>query len=194
MTEIKTLSHNIVFQGYNQYTVCDFQIPSYKTNKTQLILKNQELLKTRDVVHVLIYDREIDSFVLCQQFRAGPFVNDQSQDPFLLECIAGTIEPGETAEETAIKEVKEEAGLTVDTLTFLCSGFTSPGIMTEKAYLYSATVTETPSSIIGGLEIEDEEILTHVINRKKAYQLMDENRFSDCKTLLALSWFRFLYP
>ncbi len=190
MSDIKTLKQNILYQGYNQYTICDFKIPSYKETPGFIILSNREVLKTKNAIHVLIYSKEIDSFVFCQQFRSGAFLNDQSKDPFLIECIAGTIEPDETPEESAIKEVKEEAGLTVDKLDFIFTGYSSPGIMTEKSYLYCATVIETPTPIIGGLASEGEDILTHVISRKSAYQMMDSNGFADCKTMLALTWFR----
>lgn len=194
MTDIKILKQSTIYNGYNQYSIYDFKIPSYKEDEDHLLIQNREMLETKDAAHVLVYADEIDSFVFCQQFRCGAYIKNKNEDPFLLECIAGAIEPGETPEETAKKEVKEEAGLTVDELTFILSAYSSPGILTEKAYLYYATVFETPQSIIGGLESENEQILTHVIDRNTVYQMMDKNLFSDCKTLLALNWFRCFDP
>jgi len=190
MSEIKIKKHSEIYRGYNLYSKYNIEVPSFKTNQDYIALNNREILETTDAVHILIYSKAIDSFVFCQQFRCGAFLNNQNEDPFLLECIAGAIDPGDTPVQSAIKEVKEEAGLTIDTLTMIIEGFSSPGVMTEKAYIFFATVVEKPTSIIGGLECESEEILTHVIDRKTTYQMMDQNQFKDCKTLLALYWFR----
>ncbi|WP_367605716.1 NUDIX domain-containing protein [Legionella sp. W05-934-2] len=190
MSTTKIVNQTLIYSGYNRYAAFDLKIPNLKKENQPILLNNREILETKDVVHVLIYAKEIDSFVFCQQFRCGAFIGNQSEDPFLIECIAGAIESGLSPEETAIKEVKEESNLTVDNLHFLFSGFSSPGVMTEKAYFYYATVVETPTPTIAGIACENEQILTHVIKRQDVYQMMDKNQFADCKTLLALNWYR----
>lgn len=179
-----------LYQGYNSYTLSDFCIPSYHHPGTLTSLTNREVLVTRDSVHILVYHPQSDSFVFCQQFRPGVFKHQTHDSPMLLECVAGAIESGETAETTAYREVREETGLEVTTLNYICSAFKSPGIMTEKAFFYFAEVSTLPQKTIGGLAEEQEEILIHTIKRNSVYRLMDEDQILDCATLILLARFR----
>ena len=56
----------------------------------------------------------------------------------LLEAPAGKLEPGEDPRKAAERELGEETGLTAGKLIPLGAYYTSPGISTEKLYLYLA--------------------------------------------------------
>lgn len=116
------------------------------------------------------------------------FFNAGDDDPFILECVSGTIDEGKKPEETAKEEVFEEAGLTIDTVKLIACIYKSPGLTTEKTYIYYAEVDGTPESGLHG--VNDEEILTHIIPRKKVFELLDELKIMDGATLVALNWFR----
>ncbi|QBR84180.1 NUDIX domain-containing protein [Legionella israelensis] len=178
------------YEGFNQFSVYNIEAPSLNPQKNYIHLNKREILHCSDSVIVLIYASEIDSFVFCQQFRSGIFFNPSEDDPFPLECVAGSIEINHSPEETAYQEVREEAGLEVGHLREIMVAYTSPGIITEKTHIFYATVKEVPQSQLGGLESEGEEILTHVIKREDVYQMMDNMKINDVKTLLALNWFR----
>ena len=47
--------------------------------------------------------------MLVEQFRAGCI--DLPGEPWLIEAVAGLVETGETAEDVAMREVREETGL-----------------------------------------------------------------------------------
>ncbi|WP_034429000.1 NUDIX hydrolase, partial [Caldisalinibacter kiritimatiensis] len=53
----------------------------------------------------------------------------------LLEIPAGKLEVGEEPKTCAIRELKEETGVTANKLTYLFEFFTSPGFSNEKMYL-----------------------------------------------------------
>ncbi|KTD21441.1 NUDIX domain-containing protein [Legionella israelensis] len=178
------------YEGFNQFSVYNIEAPSLNPQKNYIHLNKREILHCSDSVIVLIYASEIDSFVFCQQFRSGIFFNPSEDDPFPLECVAGSIEKNHSPEETAYQEVREEAGLEVGHLREIMVAYTSPGIITEKTHIFYVTVKEVPQSQLGGLESEGEEILTHVIKREDVYQMMDNMKINDVKTLLALNWFR----
>ncbi len=56
---------------------------------------------------------------------------------YTLEAVAGFIEEGETPEEAASRELREEAGM-VAKLERVWEGFVSPGYSTEYMYLFLA--------------------------------------------------------
>lgn len=72
-----------------------------------------------------------DSMVLVKQYR-------KAVESFLLEIPAGKLELNEEPKETAIRELKEEAGLESDKLTYISEFYTSPGYSDEKIHLFLA--------------------------------------------------------
>ena len=81
---------------------------------------------------VAVLPLEPDGTVWCvRQFRY-PFAEE------LLEIPAGRLEPGETPEAAARRELKEETGLTADTLTPLGRQYATPGYCGEVLHVYLA--------------------------------------------------------
>lgn len=184
----KIIRKEQLHQGYLSVAKYDLQVPSLNEKKAARIVREQEIVNTSDSVLVLVYVPKSDSFVLCREFRPGVFLNHAKDDPFILQGVAGTIENHERPEETAHKEVYEETGLEIKTLQPIAAVYKSPGILTEKAYLYYAEITGSPKS--GFYGVGNEEIKTVIINRKEVFSLMDEFKILDSATLLALTWFR----
>lgn len=183
-----TIAKEKLHDGYLKLYQYELEIPSLTIKKSSINLKKREIVHCANSIAVLIYVPTIDSFVLCQEFRVGVFFNSSNDDPFVLECVSGTIDKNWGPEETARKEMVEETGLAADTLETIAIVYKSPGLMTEKTYIYYTEVKNTPKSGLYG--VEDEEILTHIIQREKVYGLMDEMKIIDSATLIALNWFR----
>lgn len=177
-----------LYEGYLQLAKYKVEIPSLNPQKELIKSHPRELVTSADSILVLIYAPAKDSFVLCQEFRLGVFLNPNQDDPFILECVSGTIDKNSNPEDVAQKEIYEETGLSVSVLTKIARAYKSPGLMTEKCYFYYAEVAGVPQTGFHG--VDDEEIKTHLIERKKVYQLMDELKIMDCATLIALNWFR----
>lgn len=187
--KIKTITKEAIYKGYLQLYKYDLELPSFKDEKSPIKSKKREIVQTYDSVLVLIYAPKIDSLVMCREFRPGVFFNiGQEEDPFILECVSGTIDSDKKPDETAKIEVHEETGLTVDTVELIATAYKSPGILTEKMYIYYTEVSGVPESGLHG--VGDEEIMTHIISRETIYQLMDEMKIIDAATLIALNWFR----
>src|SRR3984885_13005531 len=56
----------------------------------------------------LLYDPKADVVILIEQFRVGAFA--AGMEPWLIECVAGIIDAGETPEDVARREAVAECG------------------------------------------------------------------------------------
>ncbi|KTD64123.1 NUDIX domain-containing protein [Legionella spiritensis] len=181
--------HVALYDGYLQLDRYDLEVPGLDSDHRIRTLTNQEMVHSPDSVLVLIYAADVDSFVLGREFRTGVFCNqNHHDDPVILECVSGTIETNETPQDAAKREVYEEAGLKIDCLQTIAQIYKSPGILTEKAYIFYTRVAGSPQSGLYG--IDTEEIVTQIEKREKVYELMDAMNIIDSASLLALNWFR----
>ncbi len=146
----------------------------------------RELLERGHAVAVLLYDPHRDTVVLVQQFRVGALAADRN--PWLLELPAGVIEAGESPEEVAIREVREETGATITCVEKICSCILSPGGCSETAHLYYAEIDSSSIGGIHGLPTEHEDIAVVKLASAEAFAILKRD-FSDNATLvIALQW------
>ena len=141
-----------------------------------------------DAATVLPYDPVRDRVMVIEQFRVGPFARGDAL-PWVLEPVAGRVDPGESPEQAAIRELREEAGIEAGRLLPVASYYPSPGAISEYLYSYVA-LCDLPdeSGEIGGLDAEDEDILSHVMSFDDAMALI-ANGEADCAPLLvSLFW------
>ena len=54
----------------------------------------------------------------------------------LIEVPAGTLDPGETPEQTAIRELREETGYVGGTCEQIAAWWVSPGVFNERMFLF----------------------------------------------------------
>ncbi len=100
----------------------------------------------------------------------------------LWELPAGTREPDEAAEVTALRELQEETGYTARRLTWIREFFVSPGILSERMHLFLAEgLTAGPRALEPGEDIAVDPRPWH-----EALALADRGAIRDAKTLLAL--------
>jgi len=101
---------------------------------------------------------------------------------WLYEIPAGTLEPGESPEETARRELVEETGYEPGWLRLLARFYTSPGISTEEMYIYAAgdlRKTEARPE-------EDELIETLWVPMDEALEMIKRGEIRDGKTVAGL--------
>jgi ADP-ribose pyrophosphatase len=103
----------------------------------------------------------------------------------LWEIPAGTLEPGETTEQAALRELAEETGYRAGNLVKLGEFFPSPGLLTERTHVYAA------SELVPGEQAleADETITPHVVPWSQAMAWVHDGTIRDAKTLIALMWF-----
>ena len=115
--------------------------------------------------------------VLVRQYRYAV-----QQD--LLEIPAGHIDPGESPDEAARRELIEETGYTAGTWRKLADFFPAPGFTDERMHLFLATGLRP-----GEPSPEDDESIECVsIPLEEALDLVRKGEVADAKTLVALLW------
>ncbi|MGR3436073.1 MAG: NUDIX domain-containing protein [Shimia sp.] len=141
-----------------------------------------------DAVIVLPYDPVRDRVMLIEQIRPLLHLIDDP-DPFVLEPIAGRIEAGDQAEDTARKEAWEEARLEVGTLHTVATGYPSPGTSTEYHHVFVA-IADLPdeAATLAGLESEAEDIRSHVMDYAAFEDWLDAGRFRVLPLIVAGQW------
>lgn len=108
-------------------------------------------------------------------------------DETLLELPAGTRERGESAEQTAARELIEETGYRAGHLSELHQFYSAPGICDELMHLYVATdLTEGQHQREATEEIEN-----RIASRDQVRQWIGEGKIRDAKTLVGLYAFLF---
>ena len=103
-------------------------------------------------------------------------------DSWLWELPAGKRDNEEDPMETALRELREEAGMIAGQWQSLGSIYSSPGVFTEVIHLYLATgLTD-----VGNQPDEDELFEIHWLPLEKAAAMATDGEITDAKTIIAL--------
>jgi ADP-ribose pyrophosphatase len=147
---------------------------------------NRELFHRGRCVAVAPYDPVRDKVVLIEQFRIGA-VGDKAA-PWLVEIVAGAVEPGESPEEVARREVLEEAGCVIRELIRIGEFFTTPGGCSEKITLFCGLIDTDGAGGVFGLAEEDEDIRASVVDLDEALTWVDSGVIDSAVPIVALQW------
>jgi ADP-ribose pyrophosphatase len=101
----------------------------------------------------------------------------------LLEVPAGTLDPGETPETTAQRELREETGFAADSLERLGGTWMVPGYCNEYIHYFLATGLR-----FDPLDQDEDEHLSAPVpmTYDEVAEAVDEGRIQDAKTVAAL--------
>jgi GDP-mannose pyrophosphatase NudK len=152
----------------------------------QMHKQKKEVYFRPDAVAVLLTDEPNQTFILTKQFRLPTFLNG-SESGYLVEICAGIIDEGESPELTARREVLEETGYQIETLTKLGTAYSSAGGITEYLHLYIAACdSKGAHEKGGGLESEGEDIELIKMSFTEAKEKLLAGWFRDAKAIMLL--------
>lgn len=184
--DVEILGREVVLQGY-------FRMVRL-TLRHRLLAGGWSAPFTREIFErgtaaaVLPYDPVRDEVVLIEQFRPGGLYGPEDASPWMVEIVAGIIEPGETPEAVARREAVEEAGLELGRIEAISTYQPSPGACDEWLHLYVGEVRAEHRGATGGLAEEHEDIRIFALPREAAVALLDGGRLNNATTIVALGW------
>jgi ADP-ribose pyrophosphatase len=126
---------------------------------------------------VVIAQPSPDEIVLVKQHRHAI-----GEDTW--EVCAGGIDPGETPEDAAIRELREETGYRADSMKRLWSAYSAPGFCNELLHFF-----HTDSYQVGEAEPDaEEEIDVATFPLKRVMEMIERDELRDAKTQVAVQW------
>lgn len=134
----------------------------------------REIVEHRPVVAIVPVDGTGD-VVMVEQFRLATGSG-------MLEIPAGGMDPGESPESAAQRELQEETGLRAGRMERLLGFFPSPGFLTEYVHVFLAeglTQSRLPAD-------EDEDIEVRRIPLEEALTMALAGEIEDAKTIVGL--------
>ena len=141
-----------------------------------------------DAAILLPYDPVHDRVLLVEQARLGPKLRNDP-NPWMLEPIAGIIDAREMPEQAALREAREEAGLTISTLEHAGAFYVSPGASTDYFYTYVGLCDLSQTdSYLGGLADEGEDLRLHTLSFDAALSLADSGEIATGPAVFLLYW------
>lgn len=149
---------------------------------------NRAVFISGDAATVLPWDPVRDLVLVIEQFRPGPFARG-ALNPWLLEAVAGRVDPFETPEDCARREAQEEAGLALDKLVHIASYYPSPAAKSEMLHSYVALCAlpdSTPRQ--GGLAAEGEDIRSHLLPFARLMELIQTAEVANAPLILSAQW------
>lgn len=160
-TELLHKEGNIEFVNYH------VQLPSGKLAEEAVVRHPGSV-----AIVPLLEDGQV---VLVRQYRF-------SMGDYLLELPAGTREEGETIQETAQRELQEEAGYFPSSLIELEGFYVAPGITDEYMHLFIARDLR-----VSRLQADEDEIIEVVtMPIERALNMISTNEIRDAKTIIGL--------
>ena len=183
------LSQSVLYKGFFELLGIELKHDLYAGGESPLL--HRELLVRNDVSAVLPYDPVRDELVLIEQFRVG--ARDRDHGPWTTEIIAGYQEHGESPQDVARRECLEEAGCKVTELRPMMNYYASPGISTERIFMYLGRTSTDGVEGIHGLAHEGEDIRVEVVSPATAYEWLDNGRIDTALSVIAVQWFQVHY-
>ncbi|WP_044406200.1 NUDIX domain-containing protein [Thiomicrospira microaerophila] len=181
------------YDGFFKINRVTFQHSLYQGGMSPAIVR--ELFGRGQAVVVLLYDLNAQQAVLVEQCRAGALqhaleANNPNQ-AWLIEPVAGMIDPGESTWEACKRETLEEAGVLVTEFEYICQFYPSPGGSDEILHLYAAQVDVNQLGEFSGLKEEVEDIRLLKMPFSSLKQDLLTGKFRVASTLIALQWLFF---
>lgn len=171
----------------NYFGLDELDLRFRRNDGTMSAVLNRGALVTGQVAIVLPYDPLRDRVLLVEQFRVPVYmIGDPA--PWMLEAVAGMIDPGETPEQAAERELLEEAHLTAHRLEPAGKAYSSCGSSTQFAHLFVALADISTETDSGGLASEGEDIRTVILPFDALMELIDTQQIKDLGLVAIANW------
>ena len=182
--DFEIVSRETCYQGFFTLERCRVRHELYAGGSHEI---QRELFERGHAGAVILYDPVLDRLVMIEQFRIG--ATSSAAGPWMLEFVAGIIEPNEDAQSVVTREAVEEANCVVTDLLPVSEFILSPGGCSEQIFLYCGRVDAEHAGGIFGLADEGEDIRVLTIEAGDIGELLSSGRVASATTLIGLQWF-----
>jgi ADP-ribose pyrophosphatase len=182
--DYEIIKRDVLYQGIFRLTRYHVRFRLYHGGWSQLV--SREIFERNNAAAVLPYDPILDHVVLIEQFRAGAIANPTG--PWLIETVAGIIDPPKKPSQVAVNEAKEEAGCEILDLYPICEYFVSPGGSNEYLSLFCGRVDASDTGGIHGLAEENENIRAFTLPADEAFMMLQEGKIKTTTAIISLQW------
>jgi nudix-type nucleoside diphosphatase (YffH/AdpP family) len=177
--------HKRAYMNFFAMEEMDLQFRRYDGSLSPVINRGAAMVGHASVV--LPYDPQRDQVLLVEQFRAPPFIMGDTS-PWMWEPVAGVIDPGETAEQAAIREAQEEAGVAIRQLEVVTRAYPSSGALAEFIHVFVGLCDLSDLNGGGGMAGEGEDIRSEIISYDTLMQRVDEQAYKDLPLMICALW------
>jgi ADP-ribose pyrophosphatase len=147
----------------------------------------RDILRCGHVVGIVAVDPELDEIVLTRQFRLGAYL--ARREEATIEIPAGRVDGGETAEDAARRECREEIGLDPLRLLPVFELTPAPAWSDEFMTLFLARVDARQAPLRAGFT-DDEDISVVRCKIDDGIGLVGRKTAHSAPTVIALQWLR----
>lgn len=143
-------------------------------------------LERGDAAAAVLYERRSSRVILVRQFRYSTLDKGPG---WMIEALAGVVEPGEDPRETVRREAFEELGYRIAALEPVAQFYLSPGGSSERVHLFCAEVEAADRvEARSGAADEDEDIQPFELALADVPQAIADGTLCDAKTLVGVLW------
>lgn len=182
--DVEVIARETVFQGYFRVDRYRLRHRTFAGGWTDEMVR--EVFERGHATVVLLYDPDRDQVALIEQFRPGAYA--AGWHPWVIECVAGIIEDGETPEGVARRESVEEAGCEPLDLIPIGKYLVTAGGSSETAFAFCARVDCRTIGGLHGLAHEGEDIRVDVVPAAEALAMTRDGRITNSMAVLTLQW------
>ena len=182
--KVEVIERELCYQGFFSLERVHLRHSLHRGGMSPVLVR--EIVEKGNVVAMLPYDPVTDTVVMIEQFRVGAIGN--ARGAWLLEVVAGLMEPREPPEEVARREAAEEAGLAVRRIEPIARFFATPSKSSELTHLFCGEVDATGAGGVHGLAHEGEDIRVIPMPAEQAFALLETGRIDSAWPMIALMW------
>ncbi|WP_159565736.1 ADP-ribose diphosphatase [Budvicia diplopodorum] len=187
--DVEMISQQSLYKGFFRLNQYRFRHRLFNGDMSGEVVR--EIFERGHAGVLLPYDAQRDKVVLIEQIRIAAL--ETSKTPWLLELVAGMVEPGENIEQVVRREAQEEADIKVGRCKPVVSYLASPGGTSERLSVMVGEVDSSTAKGIHGLAEENEDIRVHVVSREQAYQWVEEGLIDNAASIIAIQWLQLHY-
>lgn len=167
MEEKTTLMKRIYEGRIVSLEVHDVSLPDGRSTRREVVRHGPAV--------AIVAEHPDQRFIFVRQYR-------KPVERMMWEVVAGCVDPGESLDAAAHRELREETGYTARQMVRIGAVYPSPGYVDERIEIYYARTAPEPS----GHDLdEDEWVGTRLLTRTEALAMMEDGRIEDAKTLAA---------